>query len=89
MTTKENSVETDLTELPERLELRSEDIGRDRREELLQLFPEAATENGELDLDLLKRSLGEQVDSGKERYGMTWPGKAACFQAIQTPSPEL
>src|SRR5206468_8640871 len=34
----------------------------------------------------LKLSLGESVEIGKERYGMTWPGKADCFRSIQTPS---
>ena len=26
------------------------------------------------------------MDVGKERYGLTWPGKADCFKTIQTPS---
>ncbi len=31
-------------------------------------------------------ALGESVESGKERYGLAWPGKAECFKTIQTPS---
>jgi len=34
----------------------------------------------------LKLALGEEVDTGRERYGMNWPGKADCFRTIQMPS---
>ena len=37
-------------------------------------------------IERLKTALGETVDVGKERYGMTWPGKADCFRVIQAPS---
>jgi len=39
-----------------------------------------------VDFDALKRSLGEWVDPGKERFGLNWPGKAACMKTIQQPS---
>lgn len=71
---------------PEPLDLRSHDVAEERRQELLRLFPEIRTEGGTLDFERLKLALGEAVDVGKERYGMTWPGKADCFRAIQTPS---
>lgn len=75
------------TELePEKLDLRSHDIAEERRQELLRLFPEIRTEDGKLAFDRLKLALGEAVDVGKERYGLTWPGKAECFKVIQTPS---
>jgi adenine-specific DNA-methyltransferase len=74
------------TDQPERLDLRSHDIAGDKLAQLLELFPEARTEDGQIDFDQLRRALGDTVDPGKERYGLTWPGKAACFQAIQTPS---
>lgn len=70
----------------ERLDLRSRDIAADRRLELLRDFPEVRTEDGKIDFDRLKLALGESVDVGKERYGLTWPGKADCFRAIQSPS---
>lgn len=76
---------TPMTE-PEKLDLRSEDIAKDKRDELLQLFPEVRTEGGKIDFDRLKLALGETVDVGRERYGMNWPGKAECFKTIQTPS---
>jgi adenine-specific DNA-methyltransferase len=71
---------------PEKLDLRSADIAEEKRQELLRLFPEIRTEGGKIDFDRLKLALGEKLDAGKERYGLTWPGKADCFRAIQTPS---
>ncbi len=71
---------------PDKLDLRSHDVAEDRRQELLRLFPEIRTEGGKLDFERLKLALGETVDVGKERYGMTWPGKADCFRTIQAPS---
>ena len=71
---------------PEHLDLHSAAIGDEKRAELLRLFPEARTEGGKLDFDRLKLALGESVDVGKERYGMSWPGKADCFKTIQRPS---
>ena len=71
---------------PEKMDLRSHDIAEDKRAELLQLFPEIRTEGGKVDFDRLKLALGETVDTGRERYGMAWPGKADCFKTIQQPS---
>jgi adenine-specific DNA-methyltransferase len=78
--------QADTQDLPERLDLRSHDIAADRRQELLRLFPEVRTEDGKLDFERLQLALGEAVDAGKERYGLSWPGKADCFKAIQAPS---
>jgi len=78
--------EEKMAEQIEKLDLRSLDIGEERRQELLRLFPEIRTEGGKIDFERLKLALGEAVDVGKERYGMNWPGKAECFKAIQTPS---
>jgi len=74
------------TALPEKLDLCSHDIGENKRQELLRLFPEIRTEGGKLDFDRLRLALAEAVDVGKERYGMNWPGKADCFKTIQAPS---
>lgn len=71
---------------PERFDLRSHDIAADKMAELLCLFPEARTEDGKIDFDRLRLALGETVDMGKERFGLTWPGKADCFKTIQAPS---
>jgi adenine-specific DNA-methyltransferase len=60
-----------------------------KRDELKQCldraFPEVFAE-GAIDFDQLRRVLGEWVDSGKERFGLNWPGKAECMKVIQQPS---
>jgi len=71
---------------PERLDLRSFDMVEERHQELLRLFPEVRAEGAKLDFDRLRLALGEMIDVGKERYGMSWPGKADCFRTIQAPS---
>jgi len=74
------------TDQPDKLDLRSLDIAEEQQRELLRLFPEVRTEGGKLDFDRLRLALGGAVDVGKERYGMSWPGKADCFRTIQAPS---
>ena len=71
---------------PEHFDLTSMDIGAEKRAELLRLFPEARTEGDHVDFDRLKLALGATVDAGRERYGLTWPGKTDCFKTIQAPS---
>ena len=63
----------------------SQDIAQDKREQLKQLFPEVFTD-GKIDLDQLRRVVGDWIAPGKERYGLTWPGKADCMRVIQAPS---
>lgn len=67
-------------------ELTSLDIKEHQIENLKQIFPEVFTEGNKIDWDKLRLTLGENVDVGKERYGMNWPGKADCFKTIQLPS---
>ncbi len=69
-----------MRDAPENLELTSLDIAEERRQELLRLFPEIRTGGRALDLERLELALGDAVDVGRERYGMTWPGKAECFR---------
>jgi len=75
-----------MTDQPGKLDLRSLDLTEEKKQELLRLFPEIRTEGEKIDFERLKLALGEVVDSGKERYGMNWPGKADCFRTIQAPS---
>jgi adenine-specific DNA-methyltransferase len=77
---------SETTDQPEKLDLSSMDINAEKRAELLRLFPEIRTEGKKIDFDRLKLALGEFVDVGRERYGLTWPGKADCFKTIQSPS---
>jgi adenine-specific DNA-methyltransferase len=71
---------------PEHIDLSSLDVTEDKRQALLALFPDIRTEAGKINFDQLKSELGETVDIGRERYGLTWPGKAACMRTIQSPS---
>lgn len=75
-----------MTDQPEKFDLRSHDITADKQAALRSAFPEVFTEGGKIDFERLKLALGETIDSGKERYGMNWPGKADCFKTIQQPS---
>ncbi len=53
--------------------------------ELKKLFPEALTE-GKIDFDRLRLLLGDEVDTGKEKYEFTWPGKSDCIRLAQQQS---
>jgi adenine-specific DNA-methyltransferase len=74
-----------MVDFPERMTLESANVTDERLDALRSVFPEVFRE-GKVDFDALKRSLGENVDSGPERFGLTWPGKAECARVIQTPS---
>ncbi len=71
---------------PEKLPLTSLDVKAEQIQKLKELFPEAFSEGNTIDWEKLKLTLGENVDIGKERFGMNWPGKADCFKTIQEPS---
>ena len=65
-----------------KLSLTSEDPNAQRNEALKFLFPDAFRE-GKIDFDSLKASLGGIIEDNKERYGLTWAGKAEAIRAIQ------
>lgn len=68
-----------------RLPLTSADVLGERMERLQELFPEAFVE-GQIDFDRLRNALGDFVGEGRERYGLSWAGKADAIRAIQAPS---
>ena len=72
-------------DVPEKMPLTSMDVAEEKREQLKQLFPEAFSEDT-IDFDQLRRALGDWVEPDKERFGLTWPGKADCMRIIQQPS---
>jgi adenine-specific DNA-methyltransferase len=76
----------DTTDQPERFDLSSMDISAEKRAELLRLLPEVRTEGDKINFDRLRLALGETIDPARERYGLTWPGKADCYKTIQAPS---
>jgi len=67
------------------------DIGRSqnpaelKRQALAELLPEAFSE-GQLDIEALKRTLGEAVNDSGERYRLDWAGKSEAYKVLQTPS---
>lgn len=67
-------------------DLSSLDITDHQLAKLHELFPEVFTEGNKIDWDRLRNTLGHHIDTGKERFGMQWPGKADCFRTIQQPS---
>lgn len=73
----------------EKLNLGSLDVSAEKSEKiercLRNSFPEVFLEGG-IDFNQLRRVLGDLVDSGKERFGLNWPGKADCMKIIQQPS---
>ena len=85
LTLDTNNTELIMSDL-KKLPLTSMDILEEQQRKLKELFPEVFTEGNKIDWNKLKLTLGEQVDVGKERYGMNWPGKSDCFKSIQKPS---
>ena len=68
-----------------KMDLRSMNITEEHKAKLKDLFPHVFNED-KIDFERLKQTLGEDVDSGLERFGLTWPGKAECMKIIQEPS---
>src|SRR5699024_10740695 len=61
------------------------DFTTEAANKLAQLFPEVVAD-GKVDIDKLKIILGVDVDDTRERFGLTWPGKAQAVRAAQTPT---
>ncbi len=72
-------------EKPAPFDLNSDDVAARKRADLKRLFPEVFNED-KIDFDQLRRVMGDWVDEGTERFGLTWPGKAACMKVIQAPA---
>ncbi len=72
-------------EQPNPFDLNSDDVAARKRTDLKRLFPEVFNED-KIDLDQLRRVMGDWVDESTERFGLTWPGKAACMKVIQAPA---
>ena len=70
---------------PERLPLTSHDVLSERMDRLRELFPEAFAE-GKVDFAKLRQALGDDVDEGRERYGLSWAGKSEAIRNVQVPS---
>ena len=71
--------------MTDELSLKPDDILARRIEILREEFPEVFTES-EIDFEKLRDALGDQVVTGRERYGLSWAGKSEAMRNIQTPS---
>ena len=70
---------------PEKQSLQSMNIIDDQKLKLKQLFPNVFNED-KIDFEKLRQTLGDEVDTKQEHYGLTWTGKTECLKIIQQPS---
>jgi adenine-specific DNA-methyltransferase len=68
-----------------RLPLATPDPAADLVAQLRVAAPQAFSE-GRLDFEKLRAALGESIETGPERYGLTWAGKSDAFRNVQAPS---
>lgn len=61
------------------------DFTTEAASQLAELFPEVVAD-GKINLDALKTILDIDVEEGRERFGLTWPGKREAIRAAQTPT---
>ncbi|MCT1369957.1 site-specific DNA-methyltransferase [Corynebacterium mucifaciens] len=59
------------------------DFATEASDRLAELFPEVVAD-GKINLDTLKTILDIDVEDGRERFGLTWPGKREAIRAAQT-----
>ena len=55
------------------------DISQENIEKLKKLFPEIVGEGNKIDIDKLKLTLGEDINTSNERYVLNWAGKSEAF----------
>jgi adenine-specific DNA-methyltransferase len=74
---------------PENIELTTTDLTLEKRAQLkralMDVCPEIFSE-GAIDFEQMRRSLGDWVEPSKQRFGLSWPGKAECMKVIQQTS---
>ncbi len=63
----------------------SGDVVADNIAALKRLFPTVMAD-GKIDFDVLRQLLGDAVEEGEERYGLTWKGKRRARAFALTPS---
>ncbi|WP_230528491.1 site-specific DNA-methyltransferase [Streptomyces coeruleorubidus] len=66
-------------------ETHSKELVAENLEQLRKLFPSAFTE-GKVDFDALRELLGDAVDDGDEKFGLTWFGKRNARRIALKPS---
>jgi len=61
------------------------DLLKERLSEAKKLLPEAFSE-GRIDVDKLKKALGDLADDRPERYTFSWAGKRDAIRLLQIPA---
>ncbi|MCS4535790.1 site-specific DNA-methyltransferase [Corynebacterium sp. HS2168-gen11] len=74
-----------MTEILQKIPHTTPDFTSDAAAKLADLFPEAIAD-GKINLDIIKTILGSDVEDTKERFGLTWQGKAQAIRAAQSPT---
>lgn len=74
-----------MPEIIPKMDLKSKSITEEQKNSLRTLFPEVFTEE-RIDWERLQLTLGGDIETGTERFGLTWRGKSECFRIIQEPS---
>jgi adenine-specific DNA-methyltransferase len=73
----------------DKLDLQTPNFTNENIQKLSELFPNCVTEDGDgktIDFDALKQELSNHIVEGnKERYELSWPGKAESLVAANTP----
>lgn len=73
----------------DKLDLKTPDFTDENIQKLSELFPNCVTESADgksIDFDLLKQELSHHIIEGnKERYQLSWPGKAKSLVTANTP----
>ena len=58
------------------------DIKEENIKKLKEIFPNCVFD-GKINFDVLKMILGEEIETGKEKYQFTWPGKSDAIKIAQ------
>jgi adenine-specific DNA-methyltransferase len=69
----------------EKATLQTPNLLKERLKEAKRLLPEAFSE-GRLDVDKLKKALGDTADDRPERYTFSWAGKRDAIRLLQIPA---
>jgi adenine-specific DNA-methyltransferase len=78
----DDEFDDDIREVPSH----TPDFRTELAEQLSHLAPEAVAD-GKIDVEKLRELLDEDsADDGRERFGLTWPGKSRALKAAQAPT---
>ena len=78
-------VEKVMTEIINEVPHETPNFATEAASQLAELFPEIVAA-GKINLDTLKTILDVDIEDGRERFGLTWPGKREAIRAAQTPT---